>query len=145
MIDIPDFTDIESLRKYLELQLMAVLEKEVFTEISNQIQESVVEKVYDKYSPTVYERTGKMASSKQIKLRRLSKNSIEITHERMDGSKNVSQIIEEGNPYSWTKSGISGTPRPFFKLAYYKIKNKNLHILAMIRGLKARGITATMG
>lgn len=120
-----------------------VLQEEVFNDVSKTIQESVIEDVYDKYDPTQYIRKGKMATSQVIHKEMLGNGMMKIIHKRMDGSKNVSDIVEKGIGYTWTRSKIYQSqpfPRPFMRITSMKIKSKNIHLKALKRGLKRFGL-----
>lgn len=140
-----DFKDLSSLEKYLNTCIQDVLENEVFEQVSNEIQKAVKTDVYDQYkpSPNGYKRTGKLASKEVIKKYKINGVGIEIRHERMDGSKNVSEVIEKGYKYSWVNSRIAQSepyPRPFMKNTTYRIKDKGILLRALKLGLKRYGL-----
>ena len=143
MIIIPDFNSILELELYLNSCIQDVVEKEIFEQVSDEIQKAVIEDVYNQYSPSEYDRTGKLASKEVIKKYKINGVGIEVRHERMDGGKNVSDIIEKGYGYSWLSSRIALAepfPRPFMRNTSYRIKDKGVLLRALRLGLKRYGI-----
>lgn len=138
-----DFINIKELNKYLNTCVNDVLQKEVFTDVSNEIQKSIQKDVYEAYTPTSYIRTGEMKSPELIHKEMLGNGVMKITHKRIDGTKNVSNIIEKGIGYTWINSSIYKSqpfPRKFMKGTTFRIKNKNIHLIALKKGLKRFGL-----
>lgn len=161
----PDFSDLESLRKYLESNMQQVLEKEVFEAIREEMIKTIDDEVYGKYNPTGInkyvrkESQGGLKDPANIKGYMIN-GKLYVRNERKDwegtkpgaigtprNDRSVAEAVEYGTRYEWADSKMYQSPiaRPFMKMTTYRLQGNSKHIIAMIRGLKSRGIEAVMG
>ncbi|MMZ67003.1 hypothetical protein D1872_295420 [compost metagenome] len=64
---------------------------------------------------------------------------VSIESHRMDGSKNVGQVVETGQGYDH-EFPYSGRPRPFIEKTVEELHNTNAHVAALHRGLRRQGL-----
>jgi hypothetical protein len=138
-----DFDSLASLNSYLEKKISSVLQKEVLKVVQDEMIESIKENVYDRYHPTQYVRQkdkGGLIDRKNIKGYLINGRTLMVKNERKDGDKDVVAIVSSGKGYTWTRSEIyqNPFPREFMKPTVYRLKNSDILINAMLRGLRDR-------
>ena len=133
--------NMNQLKAYVKKQTQEILyeRRSVFESVA---QDHVQNDVYDKYDPTMYQRTGKLKES--FKTDRVD-NGIAIDNTRSEDGRDIAEIVEKGHydseGYNYVKKGASYLfPRPFMQNTKQEIKDRNLHVTELQRGLKARGI-----
>ena len=136
----------KQLKAYIEKLSQEILyeRRTVFEEIGKNHIETDVYKAYtpDKNNPDSYNRTGKLRESFKTNP---TKNGIEITNTRSENGRDIAEIVEKGHydsqGYEHVKKGAAYLfPRPFMQNTKQEIKDRNLHVTELQKGLKARGI-----
>lgn len=144
----PQFSDIKSLSFYIEQKISETLEDEVARTTIQTMQLNIETEVYNRYSPTQYERkrySGGLQDKENIETKLISKDTLAVRNIRTDENtgRDVAKVVETGVGYSWRNSGIykmQPFPRQFTQATRNKLESENLARIAMKRGLRTRGI-----
>lgn len=111
----------KQLEKLLKLKIQQAMEDEVATKSVQLGQKNVAEEVYSKYDPVVYNRSMEMMTAFEVEP---TKDGIEFSHDRRDGDRYVSEIVETGEGYQFYKEGAAYLePRPFFATTVEDLEN----------------------
>ncbi|MBE7897184.1 hypothetical protein G7L40_00470 [Paenibacillus polymyxa] len=106
------------------------------------MKEKVQEEVYNVYTPTMYERQkehGGLTDDENIVVNMIGNDTVSIESRRMDGDKNVGQVVETGAGYDH-EFAYSGRPRPFVEKTAEELRNTNAHVAALHKGLVRQGL-----
>lgn len=141
----PEFSSLADLERYLNDKIRNALETEVKKVAVQTMQSEVVTSVYDKYTPTQYERTGGLAQEQNIKSTLINDNTLEIENVREDEETGrlVAPVVESGTGYTWKESQIykrQPFPRPFVENTAKDLEG-GLAKKALADGLKRQGIS----
>lgn len=155
----PEFASFEELTKHLNKAISESLKKEVGNEVKKALKEKIETEVYDKYEPKgkrAYQRkkeNGGLLDDDNIQVTEENENTIGVRStrtndykddSRVEGTKDVAEIIEYGKGYTWKNSEIykmQPYPRPYHQEAYNELKKTDRHVEALKYGLKKHGIT----
>lgn len=138
----PDFSNFKDLEKYLNKQISETLNNEVKEATKRQLKENVIEEVYDKYTPSQYERTGGLYQDRNIEAVMKDDNTLTVRSIRKEDGKDIAEIIETGVGFDWEDSRIykmQPYPRPFHEVTAQEMAD-GLAKKAMMDGLRKRGI-----
>jgi|SRR5579875_3158218 len=143
----PEFSSLADLERYLNDKIRNALETEVKKVAVQTMQSEVVTSVYDKYTPTQYERTGGLAQEQNIKSTLINDNTLEIENVREDEETGrlVAPVVESGTGYTWKESQIykrQPFPRPFVENTAKDLEG-GLAKKALADGLKRQGLDVT--
>jgi hypothetical protein len=143
----PEFSSLAELENYLNDKIRNALETEVKKVAVQTMQSEVVTSVYDKYTPTQYERTGGLAQEQNIKSTLINDNTLEIENVREDEETGrlVAPVVESGTGYTWKESQIykrQPFPRPFVENTAKDLED-GLARKALTDGLKRQGLDVT--
>lgn len=132
------FNSLNGLAKYIDKAVHGSIVKDVSMKVKQVMQDHVESDVYDAYSPTQYERTGKLKSEIAIKP---IINGAEISPIREEDGRYIPSIVESGQGYSWKGSEIYKTrqKRPFVENTKHEIVEKNIHVEELRKSLRMRG------
>jgi spermidine synthase len=138
----PEFADLDELQKFLNGEIKKALVSDVVDVARDTMSDHVMSDVYNKYTPSQYQRTGDLY--KDIKTTLVNDNTltVEDTARDNDTGRLIAPIVESGTGYQWTNSRIYNMqpfPREFVKETYNELSNgkaKN----ALANGLKKQGI-----
>ena len=137
----PSFKNMKQLEAYINKQAKEALydRRETFEAVG---QDHVQNDVYDKYDPTMYQGRGKLKES--FRTDKVD-NGIAIDNTRSEDGRDIAEIVEKGHydseGYNYVKKGAAYLlPRPFMQNTKQEIKDRNLHVTELQKGLKARGI-----
>lgn len=141
--------NLNDLIKYLNKEIQKSLETDVAKKVVKVAEDHVQTDVYDVYKPKVYERTGKLKESFEVKP---VPNGIEIENTRTDRGRYIPEIIEYGHEKSeqgyehpaYYPNGDNFTqPRPFIENTEKQILEENIHVNELKKSLKSKGIDIT--
>jgi hypothetical protein len=133
------YGNLNELAKYLNKVTNQSLATDVGNKVKQVMQEHVVEDVYDEYTPTIYERTGRFA--KEIEITSIQ-NGVEVSPTREENGRYIPAIIETGKGYSWKGSEIYKTKqkRPFVERTIDELVQKNTHVEELKKSLRKKGL-----
>ena len=139
--------NIKELELLVNQKIKVAMEQEVKKAAVKSMQEHVVTDIYDQYSPTQYQRTGGLASDKNIKGTMINDNTLEIENVRRDekSGRYIAPVIESGTGYQWKNSEIyqmQPFPRPFVENTAKDLEN-GLAKKSLAEGLKKQGLDVT--
>lgn len=109
------------------------------------MKQKIEEEVYSVYSPTMYERKmdhGGLTDDANIITTPIGDNAITIESHRMDGDRNVSEIVESGQGYEFDFM-YNGVARPFTEETVEHFRDTNEHVAALAKGLIRQGLKVT--
>ena len=128
---------LQELERLLTQDINKTLRDEVEKVARHTLKENVIEEVYNKYDPKVYERTGGLIQDSNISSQIESVDTLVVHSTREDDGRDIGKIIETGDGYQFN-SEISGVPRPFHKITADELREGKAED-AMRRGLKKLG------
>ena len=125
--------DAEIFAEKLENAIHRAMQSTVADEVKLAIMESVQENVYDKYEPTQYKRRGANGGLADPNMMDQTYDAGTMTLEIRSsgkgarGRKDVAEIVESGQGYTWKKSQIAQHPfpRPFHRPAEERLAQGN--------------------
>lgn len=146
MVDIATFKSLKDLVKHVnETHVKNALEREVFEEVEEEMQHNIQTIVYDRYTPTHYERTGRLLET--IEKEMIDDNTLAVENTRSDieygVQKDVTEIIEKGRGYTWgyvRNLDEEIGPRPFIAETRESLQKSDKLKRAMKKGLERQGI-----
>lgn len=123
------------------------LQTNVAKKVKEVMKEKIEDEVYDAYpNPIRYERLrdkqGGLLHDDSIIVTPIGDNAISIESHRMDGDRNVSEIIESGHGYQF-QFEFNGVARPFTEETREHFRDTNEHIAELAKGLIAQGLKVT--
>ena len=149
MINIADFTSIEALKNAIKEKMSETLQTDVANEVIRVMQGSIQEFVYDAYTPLVYVRRGyqgglgdpdnftfDLISNNEINVYNITPPN-ELYNPKLIEGHTLTEAIVTGNFYDYRSPGA----RPFVAEAKKSLEKNNQHKIAMVDGLRKRGIT----
>lgn len=125
--------------------IKSALLNEVNETVRETLKQNVQTEVYDKYTPqgiNPYQRTGGLLEDKNIESTFLG-NELIVRSIRSENGRDIAEVIESGEGYTWTESTIYGMQpfaRPFHATTAQELQSTQAHVLAMARGLRRQGI-----
>lgn len=133
------FSNLTDLAKYLDRLVQQSLATDVGNKVKQIMQEHVIEDVYDAYTPTGYERTGKL--TREIEVNKV-RNGVEITPTREEDNIYIPEVIESGQGYTWANSEIYRTKqkRPFVENTKEEIIKNSIHVKSLKNSLRKTGL-----
>lgn len=135
----PVIRNINELKKYINEQAKKALQngKHVKNTVIETGKKHVDKDVYSVYTPKIYERTGLLKESWDVKN---TDDGIAVFNTRTDGEKYIPQVIESGIGYDYTGYGYAyEKPRPFIAETHKELKDSNTLKEAMKKDLKDAG------
>ncbi|MET3209904.1 UNVERIFIED_CONTAM: hypothetical protein ABIC26_002852 [Paenibacillus sp. PvR008] len=138
----PTANNFAELERLLKQKIASALQVDVAHTVKDNLKQSIEDNVYDVYTPTVYERQrdqGGLTDERNIAVEMIGQDTVSIESQRMDGSKNVSLVVETGQGYDF-EFAYSGRPRPFVEKTVEELHNTNAHVAALHRGLERQGL-----
>ena len=143
---------IESQLKKIEKQLQSKIQDALNNEVKEVVVETLLSHVktdiYDYYTPKIYERKyddGGLADEANIKTS-VKGNTLSVENVRKDGSKNVAEIVETGEGYTYGEPAYSNppysyqNPRPFTENTRVELRETGKHVDALKKGLKRNNV-----
>lgn len=131
--------DLEKFLKQLQQPVTKALDGNVAQSVKTVMKDKVQSEVYDPYTPSVYQRTGKLGSEKSMKSELINDTTLVVENIRSDGDRNVAEIVETGSGYTYDFQ-YSGIARPFTEATREELVNTGAHVAALFKGLKQQGI-----
>ena len=125
--------DAEVIKEKLENAIHRAMQSTVADEVKLAIMESVQENVYDAYTPTSYKRRGTSGGLADPNMMDQTYDAATMTLEVRSsgkgahGRKDVAEVVESGQGYTWKESEIAKHPfpRPFHKPAEERLAQGN--------------------
>jgi hypothetical protein len=138
----PEFDDLDSLQVYLNGKIRKALSSDVADEARDTMSDHVMKDVYDKYTPSQYQRTGDLY--KDIKTTMVNDNTLTVEDTAKDNNTGrlIAPIVESGTGYQWTNSRIYNMqpfPREFVKETYNELSNGKA-LVTFGNSLKKQGL-----
>jgi hypothetical protein len=143
---VPTFNNLNDLQKYIQQQASKVLKTDVAQVATQEMSDTIKEVEYPKYEPKTYVRQmdeGGLSDVRNMQVEVIDDNTIQITNERMDGSRDVAEIFATGIGYSWKNSEIyhlQPFPRDFYADTVERLKQNQKHVDAFKQGMARLGI-----
>lgn len=139
MIVLAEYRDLNALFNYLQKQINNTMENQVAEEVVNVVKGHVESDVYEAYQPKSYQREYQLLNN--VKSTLINNGTIEINDIRMDGEKNVTQIVEYGSGYTW-HGNLDETigPRPFIENSIDDLSMNKQHVEALKKALISKGL-----
>lgn len=134
-----NFNNLGGLAKYLDQIVKQSLVSDVGNKVKQVMQEHIIDDVYDAYTPSAYERTGKLM--REIQVNKIS-DGVEISPVREEDDVYIPAVIESGQGYTWVNSEIYRTKqkRPFVENTKDEIIKNNIHVESLKKGLRKAGL-----
>lgn len=136
------FKNIKELEQFINKQAQKALKNEVAEEVKRTLKENIIDEVYDKYTPTEYERTGGLYQDRNIEAI-VNGNTLSVRSTRTERGRDIAQIIESGIGYEWKDSRIYNMqpyPRPFHYETFLELQRTLKHVDALKKGLNKLGV-----
>ncbi|MNG09648.1 hypothetical protein D3C84_930740 [compost metagenome] len=134
------FKSIADLAKHFNKnQLKKAMETDVAKVARNTLKEHVIEDVYEEYTPKTYDRTGGLYQDRNIETDMIDDNTLSVRSTRKEGNRDIAQIIEDGENYSYPGLDERIGARPFHAETAKELE-KGLAKKALKDGLKKQGI-----
>lgn len=134
------FKSLKDLEKHLNKQIKKAMQEDVAKVARNTLKEHVVEDVYNEYSPELYVRTGGLLQDSNIETKMEDDNTLSIRSTRHEGNRDIAQIIEDGENYSYPGLDEIIGERPFHAETAKELESKGLAKKALADGLKKQGL-----
>ncbi|WP_372011317.1 hypothetical protein NBRC13296_12125 [Paenibacillus chitinolyticus] len=136
-----EFNNLKDALSFLQQQINSSLKEEISDLTVKTLQENMQKEVYDVYQPKKYDRAGYQGglidpSNIEVKL---DGNTLSLESMRPDGERNVAEIVETGQGYTYNFE-YAGKPRPFTDTTREELRESNKLIHSMKNGLHKRGI-----
>lgn len=155
-----EFDDLDELFDFLDESMDKALKKEVGNKVRKVMKDKIKTVVYqDEIKPKQYDRKyshGGLIDDKNIAITDEGQLKVGIeeirTNDASDdrkapaGTKNVAEIVEYGEGYTWVKSEIYKNqphPRPFTQATIDELEKNEAHVDALKDGLNRQGIRVT--
>lgn len=132
------FKDLDSLFLAIETDIHDALTNEVADHAIDKLKDSIRKNVYDKYTPQgkkpykrLYDSPGGFLHDESFSVEKVDAETVRVRSIRSDGDRDVAQIVEQGYPYTWTKSKIyeqQPYPRPFHEPAKREMESTNSYV-----------------
>jgi hypothetical protein len=146
--NLPDFSNLKDLERYLQQQAAKVLKTDVAKIVTQEMSDTIKEVEYPKYQSNAanpYDRLGDdggLSDIRNMQIEIIDDNTISITNERMDGGVDVAKIFADGIGYSWKHSEIYNMqpfPRDFYADTVERLKSSGQHLIAFKQGMARLG------
>ncbi|WP_440118475.1 hypothetical protein [Paenibacillus sp. QZ-Y1] len=132
--------DLLKFLKQLQQPVSKALNNNVAKTVKTIMKDKVQEEVYDPYTPSVYQRTGRLGSEDSMESKLINDDTtLVVENVRSDGDRNVAEIVETGKGYTYDFQ-YSGIPRPFTEATREELENTGEHVAALYAGLKQQNI-----
>ncbi|WP_339198585.1 hypothetical protein MKY95_10165 [Paenibacillus sp. FSL P4-0176] len=131
--------DLVRFLKQLQQPVSKALNSNVAQTIKTVMKDKVQDEVYDPYTPSVYQRTGRLGSEDSMESKLINDDTLIVENVRSDGDRNVAEIVETGKGYTYDFQ-YSGIPRPFTEATREELRNTGAHVAALYAGLKQQNI-----
>lgn len=138
----PKAKDFKELDKFLKERLGKALEVNVAKTGRETMKEKIEDRVYGVYDPVLYDRQkddGGLTDDENILTTMVNETTLSIESHRMDGDKNVSEVIVSGQGYDYDFP-YNGRSRDFVEATKEELFDTNAHVAAMYSGLKKQGL-----
>lgn len=135
----PSFKNLKELERYINEQAKKALQngKHVKNTVIETGKKHVDKDVYSVYTPKIYERSGLLKESWDVKN---TDDGITVFNTRTDGKKYIPETIEYGINYDYSGYGYAyEQPRPFIAETHKELKDSNILKEAMKKDLKDAG------
>lgn len=135
----PSFKNLKELERYINEQAKKALQngKHVKNTVIETGKKHVDKDVYSVYTPKIYERSGLLKESWDVKN---TDDGITVFNTRTDGEKYIPETIEYGINYDYSGYGYAyEQPRPFIAETHKELKDSNILKEAMKKDLKDVG------
>ncbi|MCM3110040.1 hypothetical protein [Lederbergia lenta] len=134
------FKSIKDLEKYVNSKITSALEKEVNETVRKTLKENVITEVYDKYTPSHYERSGGLFQDGNIESKMENSNTLSVRSIHSENGRDIAQVIESGLGYSWSHLDGEIGARPFHEETRREIEENGLAKDSMRKGLQRQGL-----
>ena len=158
-----DFATMQALLDYVRKKVNESLQNEVAENVRETEQKHIISDVYGVYNPIEYERRlldGGLMASENIKGEIVDDMTLQVTNEtpanpyatsqdRVTIDKNLPELIEYGESYKgyhydFLYNTAFLNARPFTKNTFEELQQSGSPAIALVEGLKKRGIQATV-
>ncbi|OPH61716.1 hypothetical protein BC351_00295 [Paenibacillus ferrarius] len=139
-MDVSNWSQLES---QINKMVNNTLKNEVGTVVKNTMHDTIENVTYKEYTPSEYVRTHELSDTKNMKVKLIDANTIEITNTRHDEGVDVARIIATGIGYTWSQSRIylmQPFERNFYEDTVEELRNTHEHIYALFKGLQRQGL-----
>jgi hypothetical protein len=144
---VPNFSNMNDLIKYLQGQVSDSLRRDVSEKVIDVVKDHIQKDVYDAYTPystdgitPYYERTYQLLED--VVSDPVYDDSIYITDTRSENGKDITEIIETGQGYTWGyRRNLDNEigSRPFMENAKDEIQRDSIATNALKESLKLKG------
>ncbi|MWV44974.1 hypothetical protein GRF59_15230 [Paenibacillus sp. HJL G12] len=134
--------NMKQLESLIKKKVSNALMTDVAPRAKNTMKEKIDDCVYSVYSPTMYERekeNGGLTDDANILISLIGDTTLSVESHRMDGDRNVSEIVESGVGYQYDFE-YNGRPRRFTEATREELRDTGSHIAALYSGLKKQGL-----
>ena len=135
----PDIKSFDDLKKYLNKTVNNAQKKFVAPVARQKLKDHIVEDAYAAYTPEVYERTGELLNDKNIETVLVGDGTLSVRSTRLDGERDVAEVIEKGENYSYAGLDEKIGARPFHEKTAMDLADGDFE-KTLKDGLKAQGL-----
>ena len=138
----PTAKNLKDLEKILKQKIATSLQTDVSHAGREAMKDNIEHTVYEVYEPTMYQRqkdNGGLTDDENIITTMVNDTTLSIESHRMDGDKNVSEVIISGQGYDY-EFPYNGKPRDFVEATKEELIDTNAHVHALYVGLKKQGL-----
>lgn len=130
----------KELAALINKQINNAMVNEVSKVARNTLKENVVTEVYEEYTPTTYQRTGGLYQDENIETVMVDENTLSVRSTRHEGNRDIAEIIETGENYSYPGLDEIIGSRPFHAETARELDEKGLVKKALVQGLNRQGL-----
>ncbi|OZB98019.1 hypothetical protein [Paenibacillus sp. XY044] len=138
----PKAKDLKELENLIKAKISKSLQTSVAQVGRETMKEKIEDVVYAVYEPVLYERQkddGGLTDDENILTTMVNDTTLSIESHRMDGDKNVSEVIVSGDGYDF-EFPYYGRPRDFVEATKEELADTRGHVAALYVGLKKQGL-----
>lgn len=130
----------KELAALINKQINDAMKNEVSKVARNTLKENVVTEVYEEYTPTTYQRTGGLLQDENIETVMVDENTLSVRSTRHEGNRDIAEVIETGENYSYPGLDEIIGARPFHAETARELDEKGLAKKALVEGLNRQGL-----
>lgn len=130
----------KELAALINKQINDAMKNEVSKVARNTLKENVVTEVYEEYTPTTYQRTGGLLQDENIETVMVDENTLSVRSTRHEGNRDIAEVIETGENYSYPGLDEIIGARPFHAETARELDEKGLAKKALVEGLNRQDL-----
>lgn len=135
----PEFKSFKDLEKFLKKATNNAQKKFVAPTARQKMKDHIIDDVYSAYTPEIYERSGELLNDKNIETVLVADGTLSVKSTRHDGERDVAEVIESGQNYSYAGLDEKIGARPFTERTAQDLADGDFE-KSLKDGLKSQGL-----